>query len=73
MQVVIALLALGTNALAYVAPSPRRVGKLAATKEDMTTLAESNPDYLGQSLGLWDPLGNAVFFKFARNLIAQGV
>merc|ERR1711898_83002 len=27
------------------------------TKEDMAALAESNPDFLGQSLGLWDPLG----------------
>jgi len=72
MKVVIALLALGTNVLAYVAPAPKRVGKLAATKEDMTTLAESNPDYLGQSLGLWDPLGNSVVNLFAK-WIAQGV
>ena len=33
------------------------VTEMKATKEDMAALAEANPDYLGSSLGLWDPLG----------------
>merc|ERR1711871_1620756 len=45
------------GALAYVAPKHNTVSVLSATKEDMAALAESNPDFLGQSLGLWDPLG----------------
>lgn len=44
------------SALGYL-PLPRAASKLAASKEDMAALADANPDYLGQSLGLWDPLG----------------
>ena len=55
----IAALALCTSAAAYVAPAPAAAAPsaLAATKGDMAGLAEANPDYLGASLGLWDPLG----------------
>ena len=28
-----------------------------AGKEEMAALAEANPDFLGRSIGLWDPLG----------------
>merc|ERR1719235_1134579 len=56
MKVTLAL-ALSAHALAYVAPKHNTVSVLSATKEDMAALAESNPDFLGQSLGLWDPLG----------------
>merc|ERR1719271_643736 len=39
-------------------PSSDRLGNvMEATKEDMAALAEANPEYLGSSLGLWDPLG----------------
>ena len=51
------LLTIEPHALAYVAPKHNTVSVLSATKEDMAALAESNPDFLGQSLGLWDPLG----------------
>ncbi|KAH8061563.1 hypothetical protein JL722_4194 [Aureococcus anophagefferens] len=30
---------------------------MSASKADMADLAEANPDFLGSSLGLWDPLG----------------
>merc|ERR1719227_32436 len=49
--------AISTHALGYVAPPAKKSFGLGATKEDMAALAEANPDYLGQSLGLWDPLG----------------
>merc|ERR1712188_284085 len=56
MKVTLAL-ALSAHALAYMGPKHNTVSVLSATKEDMAALAESNPDFLGQSLGLWDPLG----------------
>merc|ERR1712164_64643 len=28
-----------------------------ASKQEMAALAEANPDFLGKSIGLWDPLG----------------
>ena len=53
------VLALCGSATAYVAPAaaPASATAMAATKDQMAGLAEANPDYLGASLGLWDPLG----------------
>ena len=56
-QVTLAL-ALCGSAAAYVAPAAKSAGvAMSASKADMADLAEANPDFLGQSLGLWDPLG----------------
>merc|ERR1719305_257354 len=57
MKVAALVLSFSAHGLAYVNKAPRKDFALAATKEDMAALAESNPDFLGQSLGLWDPLG----------------
>jgi len=56
---VVLVLALCGSATAYVAPAaaPASATAMAATKDQMAGLAEANPDYLGASLGLWDPLG----------------
>merc|ERR1719353_474308 len=35
-----------------------------ASKEEMAALAEANPDFLGKSLGLWDPLGLLGYANF---------
>jgi len=52
------VLALATGVSAFVANTPARAGvQVDATKADMKDLAEANPDFLGSSLGLWDPLG----------------
>jgi hypothetical protein len=57
MKVTLAL-ALCGSAAAYVAPAAKSAGvAMSASKADMADLAEANPDFLGQSLGLWDPLG----------------
>jgi hypothetical protein len=56
-QVTLAL-ALCGSAAAYVAPAAKSAGvAMSASKADMADLAEANPDFLGSSLGLWDPLG----------------
>eukprot|EP00635_Sarcinochrysidales_sp_CCMP3193_P015855 CAMPEP_0118917564 /NCGR_PEP_ID=MMETSP1166-20130328/17400_1 /TAXON_ID=1104430 /ORGANISM="Chrysoreinhardia sp, Strain CCMP3193" /LENGTH=98 /DNA_ID=CAMNT_0006857753 /DNA_START=68 /DNA_END=360 /DNA_ORIENTATION=- len=56
MKIVLALCL--SSAAAFVAPTGQSpASSLGATKEDMAALAEANPDFLGQSLGLWDPLG----------------
>jgi len=44
-------------------PASSASGALKATREDMKELAEANPDFLGSSIGLWDPL-NALNLKF---------
>eukprot|EP00628_Pelagophyceae_sp_CCMP2097_P004909 CAMPEP_0184084868 /NCGR_PEP_ID=MMETSP0974-20121125/4421_1 /TAXON_ID=483370 /ORGANISM="non described non described, Strain CCMP2097" /LENGTH=77 /DNA_ID=CAMNT_0026387543 /DNA_START=48 /DNA_END=277 /DNA_ORIENTATION=+ len=56
MQLTVLALAL-SSAAAFVAPSTSSASTLAATKEEMVALAESNPDFLGKSIGFWDPLG----------------
>jgi len=62
-QMITLALSLSAYGLAYVSPPPPRGSALSATKEDMAALAEANPDYLGQSLGLWDPLGELIYLK----------
>ncbi|KAK7232903.1 chlorophyll A-B binding protein [Aureococcus anophagefferens] len=54
-----AILALAiSGASAYVAPQTKVSGSaLAASKEEVVALAEANPDFLGQAIGFWDPLG----------------
>ncbi|KAH8071436.1 chlorophyll A-B binding protein [Aureococcus anophagefferens] len=54
-----AILALAiSGASAYVAPQTKVSGSaLAATKDEVVALAEANPDFLGQAIGFWDPLG----------------
>jgi hypothetical protein len=54
---IIIMFTLCASTLGYVPLPPMTSSKLAASKEDMAALADANPDYLGQSLGLWDPLG----------------
>merc|ERR1712078_739529 len=39
------------------------MGPCDASKQEMAALAEANPDFLGKSLGLWDPL-NCLDFDF---------
>ena len=57
MKIAISL-ALLAPASAFMAPVPAAATtQLGATKADMAALAEANPDFLGSSLGLWDPLG----------------
>merc|ERR1719331_1592054 len=56
----------GDFSLFFVSPEKVNSATLCnATKEDMADLAEANPDFLGRSLGLWDPLGclNLDFWK----------
>jgi hypothetical protein len=54
-----AILALAiSGASAYVAPQTKVSGSaLAASKDEVVALAEANPDFLGQAIGFWDPLG----------------
>mmetsp|Transcript_18851 Transcript_18851/g.60906 ORF Transcript_18851/g.60906 Transcript_18851/m.60906 type:complete len:248 (-) Transcript_18851:244-987(-) len=56
MKVVLALLLTTVSAFMMSGPgapaSPQQ-----ATKDDMIALAEANPDFLGKSIGFWDPLG----------------
>eukprot|EP00628_Pelagophyceae_sp_CCMP2097_P001468 CAMPEP_0184085034 /NCGR_PEP_ID=MMETSP0974-20121125/4504_1 /TAXON_ID=483370 /ORGANISM="non described non described, Strain CCMP2097" /LENGTH=87 /DNA_ID=CAMNT_0026387709 /DNA_START=33 /DNA_END=293 /DNA_ORIENTATION=+ len=58
MQLAIVALALG-SATAFVAPSPSPASSSArqGAKDDLVALADSNPDFLGKSIGFWDPLG----------------
>jgi len=63
MKLAILALAVGSaSAFAPVAPAAAATNA-QASKADMAELAEANPDYLGQSLGLWDPL-NCLSLKF---------
>jgi len=56
-KLAILALALGT-ASAFVAPAPNAASSsMAASKEEVVALAEANPDFLGSSIGFWDPLG----------------
>merc|ERR1719160_304080 len=43
--------------------SPQPLTPCYASKQEMAALAEANPDFLGKSLGLWDPL-NCLDFDF---------
>merc|ERR1711881_350476 len=48
------------SSIFFVNPEPATTlassGGLDASKQDMAALAEANPDFLGKSIGLWDPL-----------------
>ena len=57
MLKVIASLALLAPAWAFMAPAAPAATQMGATKADMEELALANPDFLGQSIGFWDPLG----------------
>jgi len=58
MKAAVLALALFAPAAAFVAPAQSRATAQAqATKEDMVVIAESNGDFLGKSIGFWDPLG----------------
>jgi len=61
MKLSILALAL-TGARAYVAPVGPKASMALNGKAEMVELAESNPDFLGQQIGFWDPF----------NLIAEG-
>jgi hypothetical protein len=54
-------LALG-SASAYVAPAVSKPASALNGKQEMVELAEANPDFLGSTIGFWDPF----------NLIAEG-
>merc|ERR1719352_1596546 len=43
--------------------SPQPLTPCYASKQEMAALAEANPDFLGKSIGLWDPL-NCLDFDF---------
>merc|ERR1719217_1812913 len=43
--------------------SPQPLTSCDASKQEMAALAEANPDFLGKSIGLWDPL-NCLDFDF---------
>merc|ERR1719198_1032593 len=54
----ISLLFLSSGATALVVPNtPSKSSALAGAKEELIDLAESNPDFLGSTIGFWDPLG----------------
>jgi len=57
MQTVILALALG-SAAAFVAPAPAASSAAlsGAGKETLVELAEANGDFLGKTIGFWDPL-----------------
>jgi len=57
MAKLLVALALCGTASAYVAPAaPKAVGALNS-KAELEALAEGNGDFLGSTLGFWDPLG----------------
>merc|ERR1719375_851923 len=51
------------NPEAATTQSARPLTSCGASKQEMAALAEANPDFLGKSLGLWDPL-NCLDFDF---------
>ena len=51
------------NPEAATTQSARPLTPCEASKQEMAALAEANPDFLGKSLGLWDPL-NCLDFDF---------
>merc|ERR1719353_670846 len=51
------------NPEAATTQSARPLTPCDASKQEMTALAEANPDFLGKSIGLWDPL-NCLDFDF---------
>ncbi|KAJ8611245.1 hypothetical protein CTAYLR_004127 [Chrysophaeum taylorii] len=58
MQAVVIALALGSAAAFQPStPAVSTSSALAATKDEVVALAEANPDFLGKSIGFWDPLG----------------
>ncbi|KAH8061570.1 serine carboxypeptidase [Aureococcus anophagefferens] len=50
------------DARAYVAPAVSKPATALNGKQEMVELAEANPDFLGSTIGFWDPF----------NLIAEG-
>jgi len=61
MQLILALV----PALAFVAPVTKKsVNVVEATRDTLVELAEANPDFLGKSLGFWDPIGLAKYDIF---------
>ena len=56
MKLTLAAIALST-ASAYVAPSTPSKGMALAGKSELVDLAEANGDFLGKTIGFWDPLG----------------
>jgi len=55
MQTTILALALG-SASAFVAPAAPAAASSMNSKQTLVDLAESNPDFLGKTIGFWDPL-----------------
>jgi len=55
MQTTILALALG-SASAFVAPAAPAAASSLTSTQTLVDLAASNPDFLGKTIGFWDPL-----------------